>query len=277
MADSDDTTTLPSVTRRMLLTGTMAATVTWPFETGADAAGALAGNATADPALDLWRQWLAAYNETQRLWKRQLALERRMVAAVGFPEVEMTLPGKKQPVRAFSLEDIDRICGDASGERRMVAAVGFPRVEITLPGERQPVRAFSLEDIDRICGDASGHQAVKTRAIAAFRQRQEAWDRLDDALGYSRAEKAEIRADRTEMKLADALMATPATTLAGVAGKLDAVLRRGEYFEAGPDFPWPQLRAALADLVRIGQAWQPGLFMPGCDVKGFPAANGRAS
>ncbi|YBV96860.1 hypothetical protein M1D80_08075 [Phyllobacteriaceae bacterium JZ32] len=236
MADSDDTTTLSSVTRRMLLTGTMAATVTWPFDHGAGAAEALAGNPASDPALDLWRQWLSAYDETQRLWKMQLDLERRMVAAVGFPEVEITLPGVKAPVRAFS-----------------------------------------LEDIDRICGDASGHQAVKAQAIAAFRERQDAWDRLDDALGYSRAEKAEIRADRTEMKLADALMATPATTLAGVAGKLDAVLRKGEYFEAGPDFPWPQVRSALADLMRIGQALQPGLFMPGSDVKDLPVANGDAS
>jgi len=236
MADSDDTTTLSSVTRRMLLTGTMVTTATLSLEYGAGIAKALAANAISDPALDLWRQWLAAYDETQRLWKMQLDLERRMVAAVGFPEVEITLPGGKAPVRAFS-----------------------------------------LEDIDRICGDASRHQAVKAQAIAAFRERQEAWDRLDDALGYSRAEKAEIQADRTEMKLADALMAIPATTLAGVAGKLDAVLRKGEYFEAGPDFPWPQVRSALTDLVHIGQTLQPGLFMPGSDVEGLPVANGSAS
>ncbi|MCZ3379051.1 hypothetical protein [Rhizobium sp. AG207R] len=224
MADSDNNTTLPCVTRRMLLTGTIAATATWPFDYGAGAAEALAGNAVSDPALDLWQQWLAAHTETQRLWKIQLNLESRMVAAVGFPQVEITLPGKKEPVRAFS-----------------------------------------LEDTDRICGDAPGHQAVKAQAIAAFRERQEAWDRLDNALGYSRAEKAEIRSDRMEMKLADALMATPATTLAGVAGKLDVILCGGEHFDKGPDFPSLQVRAALADLVRIGQVLQPGQFMPGSD------------
>ncbi|MGK9086641.1 hypothetical protein KXR64_23005 [Brucella intermedia] len=236
MADSDNTTTLPSVTRRMLLTGTTITTATLSLEYGVGTAEALARNPASDPALDIWRQWLAAYNEMQRLWIMQMDLERRMVAAVGFPEVEIALPGVKAPVRAFS-----------------------------------------LEDIDRICGDEAGHQVVKTQAIAAFRERQEAWDRLDDALGYSRAEKAEIRADRTEMKLADALIAMPATTLAGVAGKLDAVLRRGEYFEPSPDLPWPQVRSALADLVRIGQALQPGLFMPGSDRKGLPEANGGAS
>jgi len=234
MADSDNNTTLSSVTRRMLLTGTMAATATWPFDYGAAAAEALAGNAVCDPALDLWRQWLAAHNETQRLWKIQVSLESRMVAAVGFPQVEITLPGKKEPVRAFS-----------------------------------------LEDIDRICGDAAGHQAVRAQAIVAFRKRQEAWDHLDDVLGYSRAEKAEIQSDRMEMKLADALMAMPATTLAGVAGKLDVILCGGEHFDKGPDFPSLQVSAALADLVRIGQALQPGQFMPGSDR--LLGANGGAT
>ncbi len=176
-----------------------------------------------------WRR-----NETQRLWNIQLDLESRMVAAVGFPQVEITLPGKKKPVRAFS-----------------------------------------LEDIDRICGDAAGHEPVKAQAIAAFRERQEVWDRLDDALGYSRVEKAEIQSDRMEMKLADALMAMPATTVAGVAGKRDVILCGGEHFDKGPDFPSLQVSAALADLVRIGQALQPGLFMPGSDR--LPGANGGAS
>ncbi len=216
MADSDNNTTLSSVTRRMLLTGTMAATATWPFETGAGAAEARAGDAVSDPALDLWRQWLAAHNETQRLWNIQLGLESRMVAAVGFPQVEITLPGKKEPVRAFS-----------------------------------------LEDIDRICGDAPGRQAVRAQAIVAFRERQEAWDRLDDALGYSRAEKAEIRSDRMEMKLADALWEEPAVSFAGAVAKLHAILVTGEQ-GVSQEFPWPQVRGALADLVRIGQAPQSG-------------------
>jgi hypothetical protein len=199
----------------MLLTGTMAATATWRFETRAGTK-ALAGNAVSDPALDLWQQWLAAHNETQRLWNIQLGLESRMVAAVGFPQVEITLPGKKQPVRAFS-----------------------------------------LEDIDRICGDASGHQGAKEHAIAAFRERQEAWDRLDEALGYSRAEKAEIRSDRMEMKLADALWQEPAVSFAGAVAKLHAILVTGEQ-GLSQEFPWPQVRSTLADLVRIGQAPQPG-------------------
>ncbi|WP_420963949.1 hypothetical protein [Brucella sp. IR073] len=38
---------------------------------------------------------------------------------------------------------------------------------------------------------------------------------------------------------------------AGVAGKLDAALREGEYFEDCTDFPWPLIRSALGDILRI--------------------------
>jgi len=235
MADSDDTTTLSSVTRRMLLTCTMATMATLPFGPGTESVKAFATNKICDPALDVWRQWFEAFNETQRLWKLQLDLE-----------------------------------------RRMVAAIGFPHVEIMLPGEMKPVRAFSLEEVDRICGDASGHEAIRASAIASFRNRQDAWNRLDDALGYTRAAKAEVRADRTEMMTADALMSTPAATLAGVAGKLDAVLRKGEYYGSPPDFPWQHVRSAQADLIRIGQTLQPNLFMFGSGAEIFLESDGDA-
>lgn len=40
---------------------------------------------------------------------------------------------------------------------------------------------------------------------------------------------------------------------AGVAAKLDAVLREGNIWEDGSEFPWPQIRSALDDLARIGR------------------------
>ncbi|WP_420963948.1 hypothetical protein [Brucella sp. IR073] len=55
MVDSDNNTTLPSVTRRMLLTGTMATAAMLSVEHGADATEALAANAAPDPAMELWR------------------------------------------------------------------------------------------------------------------------------------------------------------------------------------------------------------------------------
>jgi hypothetical protein len=43
------------------------------------------------------------------------------------------------------------------------------------------------------------------------------------------------------------------TVLDARAAKLDAVLVEGEWCEDCPEFPWPQIRGALADLIRIGR------------------------
>ena len=63
MADSDNSTTLPSVIRRELF------------------------RATTDPAVAVWREWQAAHEETDRLSREQQRLERKLVEEVGFPKV----------------------------------------------------------------------------------------------------------------------------------------------------------------------------------------------
>lgn len=91
MADSDNTRVCTSVTRRMVLTGTMAATAAWPLQGGeaaASGAEALAGNTAFDPALLLWRQWQAAALDTAALCRQQQRLETRLVNAIGFPRAE---------------------------------------------------------------------------------------------------------------------------------------------------------------------------------------------
>ncbi len=80
-----------------------------------------------------------------------------------------------------------------------------------------------------------------------------AWAAADLAIGYSEAKKEEERAADIAKGLADALAATPASSVAGVAAKLHAVLREGEWCENCPEFPWPQVRSALIDLIRIGR------------------------
>jgi len=75
--------------------------------------------------------------------------------------------------------------------------------------------------------------------------------------------------------LLEALATTPATSLAGVAGKLDAV-REGETCEECGEFPWPQIRSAFGDLMRIGRQMTPERFFPASGaashVGGRPAA-----
>jgi hypothetical protein len=78
------------------------------------------------------------------------------------------------------------------------------------------------------------------------------------------------------MTTSEALANTPAATLVGVAGKLDAVLRKGEYYGLPPDFPWQHVRSAQADLIRIGQTLQPNLFMFGSGAETFLDSDGDA-
>ncbi|MER9597758.1 hypothetical protein [Mesorhizobium sp. M0244] len=85
------------------------------------------------------------------------------------------------------------------------------------------------------------------------------WDAAAEETGYTAALRAEREACDRAKDLLGAFSTTHATTLAGVAGKLDAVLREGEAWEECSEFPWPQLRSALCsalcDLVRIAESF----------------------
>ena len=78
-----------------------------------------------------------------------------------------------------------------------------------------------------------------------------------DDSDYAAALRAESEAGEHAMDLLGALSETPAASLAGVAAKLDAVLSEGEPCGGDAEFPWPQLRSALEDLIRIGRLGEP--------------------
>ncbi|MER8395712.1 hypothetical protein NKH10_28295 [Mesorhizobium sp. M1340] len=106
--------------------------------------------------------------------------------------------------------------------------------------------------------------ALRDKAEADFAAHQARWDAAAEETGYTAAFRAEREAGEKMQDLLQAFSTTPATTLAGVAGKLDAVLREGEAWEECSEFPWPQIRSAFGDLVRVGHLLRPGLSMPGC-------------
>lgn len=153
-------------------------------------------------------------------------------------------------------------------ERRLVEAIGFPKAEVELPDENVTVTVSWPGDIEDLFGDNPDLADLRARAEKDLAAHQARWDAEDRRIGYSVAKREELAVAFREQELVEDLMAAPAMTLAGVAAKLDAVLREGESAEDCTDFPWPQLRAALVDLVRIGQARQPGSFMPGSDRNG---------
>ncbi|AYM80352.1 hypothetical protein G6L67_04215 [Agrobacterium tumefaciens] len=207
MADSDNTTTLPFVTRRVILAGTAIAMGTWGST--ASVTTETAGIASSDPVLPLWHRWRDANRLTERLRRKQQGLERQLAETVSFPFV------------AIQLSD----------------------------GRR--VAAYSLEAIHDVFRFTPEEREARAKAEAEFAAHQLRWDRADRDIGYSAAVQAERDAGDRAEDLLGAMAAMSATTLAGVAAKLDAVLHEGNIWEDGSEFPWPHIRSALDDIRRL--------------------------
>ncbi len=113
MDASDNSRTLPVVTRRRLLSTSAA----WLAAQVADVNGALhpesRGPDGGDPTLILWREWTAAHEQVEQLCQRQQRLETALIAAVGFPHVDIAAPDQDCVVAVFSVEEIDCRFGDA--------------------------------------------------------------------------------------------------------------------------------------------------------------------
>jgi hypothetical protein len=210
MVDSDNTTTLPYVTRRKMLSGTAMAMGAWG--SGAFAFDTVMREASSDPVLTLWRQWQDAHRLTERLCRRQQGLEWQLIRAVGFP---------------------------------------FSVIQLS---EGEPVAAYSREAIHDVLRIAPEEAGACAEAEAEFDAHKLRWDRADRDIGYSATVQAERDSADRASDLLDAMAAMPATSLAGVAAKLQAVLDEGNIWEDGAEFPWPHIRSVLDDLARI--AWQ---------------------
>ncbi|MGK9235797.1 hypothetical protein KXS07_29050 [Inquilinus limosus] len=107
MADSDDNTTLPALSRRALLGG---ATI---LPIGAADSGCRGGNS--DPVLDLWQEWRAVHAELdawQDDWQRK---EGVLLRTVGMPRVLVSVPGQTEPVSACEPAEIDELLEGVPG------------------------------------------------------------------------------------------------------------------------------------------------------------------
>ena len=166
---------------------------------------------SADPAVAAWREWQAAYEETDRLNREQQRLERELAETVGFPNVKIHL------------------------------------------SDGRTVTLHSFEELRDLVGVSSIDVAVRAKAEAELAAYQGRWDASDRAIGYSAVIRAEIAAGDRAETLLEALSETPAISLAGVAAKLDAILREGQPSKSDAEFPWPQIRSVLQDAVRIGE------------------------
>lgn len=215
MADSDHTRIHTAVTRRKALKTTAAGVLSVPFQATGVIANRGTNKASPDPALTLWREWLAAHAHTTALCRKQQCLEALLMHTVGFPHVEVALDDAGTIVTLSREEDIEELFDD----------------DPTLAGE---------------CA----------KARAEFTARQARWAEADAVIGYSAAREEELEAADRAQDLADRLTMTPATTLAGVVGKLDMILREGQSSEDCDEFPWREIRMALFELKQIeGEIW----------------------
>src|SRR5690606_30585792 len=80
-----------------------------------------------DPALILWQEWRSAHEQVEKSCRMQQLLETALVEAVGFPQVDIAVPGQDCVVAAFTMTDIGRIFGDASEntEAKLLAKAKF--------------------------------------------------------------------------------------------------------------------------------------------------------
>ncbi|OHV70203.1 hypothetical protein LCM4577_06625 [Mesorhizobium sp. LCM 4577] len=111
----------------------------------------------------------------------------------------------------------------------------------------------SLDSLRDMLCEGSVDPAIGAKAEAELLAHQRRWDASDRAIGYSAALRTESEAaDRAEALL-EALSETPASSLAGVAAKLDAILREGQPSKDDDELPWLQIRSALEDIGRISE------------------------
>ncbi|TPI17189.1 hypothetical protein FJW06_02435 [Mesorhizobium sp. B4-1-3] len=105
MADSDNTTPLSFVTRRLLMTQIVTVAGLWPFGAGARENISVKGRQD-DPALRLCENWHEVHRSTLELCRQQQQLETYLVKAIGFPCAKMQLPGGGEKT-VHSVESLD--------------------------------------------------------------------------------------------------------------------------------------------------------------------------
>ena len=137
-------------------------------------------------------------------------------------------------------------------ETQVLSLVSSPFVEIHLPSRTKPLIATTEEEIECwLEGDAFADE--RERAKRDFTERRDNWDAVDEFVGHSGAKAAETISFGHESRLVAALWAMPAHTLPAVAGKLHSIIMHGAPKLGTDDFPWPQVRSVLIDLLGMCQ------------------------
>jgi hypothetical protein len=137
-------------------------------------------------------------------------------------------------------------------ESLLVRTVGFPIVTVEVPSG-DSFQVTDHESIEDLLGRTAPTKALRRRLHADLAAHQARWDAAAVAVGFddldARQDAARERADA----VAQPLLKAPAGSLTGIAAKLTLILELGQPSPQDEEFPWPQLRSALADLQRLAR------------------------
>ncbi len=104
-----------------------------------------------------------------------------------------------------------------------------------------------------LCLRQQGLERTLFATVGSSSQAFEAWDSAAEDVGYREAIRDEECAFSAEDDIAVTLWNTPARTIAGATGKLHAVIIKGQPSVASDEYPWPQIRSVISDLVKIDE------------------------
>lgn len=114
MGDSDNSRTLPVVTRRRLLSTSAASLAAQVGHVNAAVNSKSDRPDGGDPTLMLWQEWRAAHDQVEKFCRKQQRLETVLIAAVGLPHVDIAVADQEGVVAAFTMEEIDSRFGEVS-------------------------------------------------------------------------------------------------------------------------------------------------------------------
>lgn len=138
-------------------------------------------------------------------------------------------------------------------ECELAQTIGFPQVVLAAGDLPSPVRIGSLRQFDELAADLPSLCARRDEVAAVLRAHQRRWDDADRALGYSVSREQEAAASEKEERLIAKLFAAEASSLRGIAAKLDVLLAVGVDGAEGEQFPWPELGRIRRDVTRLAQ------------------------
>ncbi|WP_029356751.1 hypothetical protein [Bosea sp. 117] len=136
-------------------------------------------------------------------------------------------------------------------ESELARTIGFPQAVFAAAELPSPVRISSLRQLDELAADLPSLCMRRAEVAAVLRAHQQRWDDADRVIGYSVARQQEEAASADEECLVARLFAADATSLRGLAAKLDVLIAVGADGAEGRHFPWPELRRIRRDVARL--------------------------